>query len=110
MFLVSFIPNPIFFHKVLISRIMVLWFVGYLKNVSTANSEGLLYCLLGCDKGQSVRHVATFERNLLPPSSTLIFKAAGSSKMLYSSPPLSAGDTFQDLPRIVANPIYKSAE
>jgi len=62
---------------------MVSWFMGYFKNFSPANSEGLLYCLLGCDTGQSVRHLATFKRNLLPPLSTLIFKMAGSSKMLY---------------------------
>jgi hypothetical protein len=29
-------------------------------------------------------------------------------KIMYSSPSVSAGDTFQDLLRIVANPIYKS--
>jgi len=63
---------------------MVSWFVGYFKNFIPANNEGLLYCLLGCDTGQSVRHLATFKRNLLPPLSTLMFKVVGSSKMLYS--------------------------
>jgi hypothetical protein len=46
---------------------MVAWFMGYFKNLSPANSECLLYCLLGYDIGQSIRHLAAFKRNLLPP-------------------------------------------
>jgi hypothetical protein len=46
---------------------MVAWFMAYFKNLSPANSECLLYCLLRHDIGQTIRHLAAFKRNLLSP-------------------------------------------